>query len=73
MADEVKNGQNLMLVDHAGNIVWKAVPPTQGKGMQDCFTYLQWDGQTLTANTWSCFRVMIDLQDGNVTILEFTK
>ncbi|TCU10022.1 hypothetical protein EV132_12213 [Rhizobium sullae] len=71
MAEEVKDGRNLMRVDAEGNILWKASTPTTG--MQDCFTDMQWDGKTLTANTWSCYRVSIGLQDGQITVLEFTK
>ena len=71
MAEEVSDGRNLIRVGPKGNILWKASPPTTG--MQDCFTHMQWDGQTLTANTWSCYRVGIDPQSGDVTVLEFTK
>lgn len=71
MSEEVNDGRNLIRVGPKGNILWKASPPTTG--MQDCFTRMQWDGQTLTANTWSCYRVGIDLRNGDVTVLEFTK
>ena len=71
MSDDVKDGRNLVKVDPEGGILWKAIPPTTG--MQDCFTRMKWDGQTLTANTWSCYRVCVDLQNGGVTVLEFTK
>ena len=71
MAEEVKGGRNLVRVDADGNVLWKAAPPTNG--MQDCFTRMLWDGRSLTANTWSCYRVSVDPQTGNVTVLEFTK
>lgn len=71
MAEEVKDGRNLMRIDAEGNILWRASPPT--RGMQDCFTRMQWDGRALTANTWSCHRVGIDPENGQVTVLEFTK
>ena len=71
MAEEVRDGRNLMRVDPEGCIIWKASPPTTG--MQDCFTRMKWDGHMLTANTWSCYRVAVDPQNGNVTVLEFTK
>ncbi len=71
MAEEMKDGCNLMLVDSEGNILWKASPPTTGK--QDCFTRMQWDGQTLIAHTWSCYRVSVDPQTGAVAVLAFTK
>ncbi|WP_256749310.1 hypothetical protein [Mesorhizobium sp. Mes31] len=69
MAKDMKDGRNLMRVDADGNILWKALPPTT----QDCFTGMNWDGETLTANTWSCYRVTVDLQNGDVTVLFFTK
>lgn len=71
MAEELKDGCNLMRVDADGNIIWKASPPTTG--VQDCFTCISWDGRTLTANTWCGYRMRIDIQEGVVTILEFTK
>jgi hypothetical protein len=69
MAEEVKDGRNLMRVDAEGQILWKALPPD----IKDCFTRIEWDGQALTANTWSCYRVAIDPENGEVTVLEFTK
>jgi hypothetical protein len=71
MSDEVRDGRNLMRIDPEGNILWKASPPTTGR--QDCFTWMHWDGQMLTANTWCGCRVGVDPQNGNVTVLEFTK
>lgn len=71
MAEEVKDGRNLVRADADGRVLWQAEPPTTG--LKDCFTSMQWDGQTLTAFTWSCFEVAVDMQDGGVTILEFTK
>ena len=71
MAEAVKDGRNLMRIDAEGNILWKASPPT--KGIQDCFTRIQWDGRALTANTWNCYRVSVDPGNGEVTVLEFTK
>lgn len=70
-AGEVRDGRNLVRVDREGRIVWKAAPPTTG--MQDCFTAMQWDGEALTAHTWSCYLVRIDPKNGDVTVLRFTK
>jgi hypothetical protein len=64
-------GRNLMRVDPMGGILWKARPPTTGT--PDCFTRMQWHGQTLTADTWSRRRVGIDLKKGSVTVLAFTR
>ncbi|RXF73014.1 hypothetical protein EK403_12830 [Hansschlegelia zhihuaiae] len=71
MAEDVKDGRNLMRVDIKGNVLWKASPPTTG--MQDCFTHVQWDGRALTANTWSCYHAGVDLENDEVTVLAFTK
>jgi len=30
MAEEVKDGRNLMRVDAHGKVLWKAAPPTKG-------------------------------------------
>ena len=70
MAEEVKDGRNLMRVDPGGKIIWKASPP---RASMDCFTRMQWEGQTLTADTWSGYRVSVDPQNGDVTVLKFTK
>ncbi len=70
-AEGMKDGRNLVRVDAKGNVLWKASPPI--RDMPDCFTRMQWDGRTLTANTWSCYRVGVDLESGDVTVLEFTK
>jgi hypothetical protein len=71
MAEEVKDGRNLMRVDSEGKIIWKATPPTTGA--EDCFTRMRWEGETLTANTWSGYRVSVNPRNGHVTVLEFTK
>jgi hypothetical protein len=60
-----------MQVDPEGGILWKDSPLV--RGMQDCFTHMKWDGHTLTANTWSCYRVAVDTQNGDVAVLEFTE
>ncbi|MEO5322304.1 hypothetical protein PV773_03170 [Mesorhizobium sp. CC13] len=71
MAEDMQDGCNLMRMDAESHILWKASPPI--KGMQDCFTEVQWDGQNLTAGTWSGYRVSIDPENGEVTVLGFTK
>jgi hypothetical protein len=69
-ATEVQDGRNLWRIDSAGQVLWKAALVA---GPPDCFTSVQWDGERLTANTWSCYRVAIDIRDGKVAVLEFTK
>ena len=59
----------LVRLDSEGCILWRATPPTT----QDCFVHATCDGRTLTANTWSCYLVSVDLQNGRVTVLAFTK
>lgn len=62
---------NLVKADSAGQLLWTAPLPTADP--TDCFTSVQWDGQTLTANTWSCHRVSIDVGTGRTILLGFTK
>jgi|EP00456_Euglypha_rotunda_P059356 hypothetical protein len=74
MANDVRDGRNLIATDRNGVELWRAKPVNYGDTMrQDCFTAIRWDGVNLTANTWSCYRVLIDTDTGKVTILEFTK
>jgi len=67
---KMRDGRNLVRTDPAGRILWKVAPLA---GQPDCFTGIQWDGERLTASTWSGYRVAVDLRDGSVTVLEFTK
>lgn len=70
MADEVRNGGNLIMEDEDGNERWRAEPLV---GPADCFVSVAADGQTLFANSWSGYRCSIDLDTGAVTVLSFTK
>ena len=70
MAIDVRDGRNLIRTDEAGTEMWRATPVS---GPEDCFTSLSWSGVALTAHTWSCYCVAVDLRDGSVTVLEFTK
>jgi len=70
LADEVKDGSNLMRLDNEGHLIWKAKPPG---GNLDYFTGVKWDGRVITANTWCCYIVSLDLENGEVTVLAFTK
>jgi hypothetical protein len=69
--DDMRDGYNLVRLDLEGDILWRAAPPM--KGMQDCFIGICWDGKDLIANTWSSYRVSVNLQNGAITVLEFTK
>ena len=74
MADDVKDGRNLIATDRHGAEVWRAKPVMFDQpGREDCFTSINWDGIQLTAHTFSAYRVAVDADTGDVTILEFTK
>jgi hypothetical protein len=72
MEPKVRDGRNLVRIAQDGSVIWRACPPFLGSG-EDCFVQFQCDGLALTAHTWSCYRVGIDIRDGTVTVLEFTK
>jgi len=63
--------QNLIMIDCQGNVIWRAeLPDTSGP---DAYVTASLQGQTLVANSWSCFRVTIDLQTGKILSQKFTK
>ena len=73
MACEVRDGRNLVRMDVSGREIWRAEPTLFGSNQNDCFTKFELDGDDLTAWTWSCFRVSVDLGSGIVRTREFTK
>lgn len=74
MADDVRDGRNLIATNRHGVEVWRAKPVIfNDPRQQDCFTAIRWDGTNLTAHTWSCYKVSIDPDSGHVTVIEFTK
>ena len=74
MADDVRDGRNLIRTDQSGHEMWRAKPVLYGEPRhEDCFTDMYWDGASLTAQTFSGYRVAVSLSDGSVSILEFTK
>ena len=74
MAEDVRDGRNLIATDRGGAEVWRVKPVIfNDPQRQDCFTSIRWDGVNLTAHTWSCYKVSVDADTGDVTILEFTK
>ena len=74
MAAEVRDGRNLVGLDRNGRELWRAEPVFYGDPKQeDCFTRVVWDGAALTAFTFSCFRVAVDIDTGKVTVLELKK
>lgn len=70
MADEFGDGRNLVATDRNGVELWRATPVND---RHDCFTAIRWDGVSLTAHTWACYKVSIDPDSGDVTVLAFTK
>jgi hypothetical protein len=74
MAEDVRDGRNLVATDRQGVEVWRAKPVIYGDPRhQDCFTAIRWDGVNLTAYTWTGYKVSVDADSGDVTTLEFTK
>lgn len=72
MLEEVKDGRNLMRVSASGDIVWKASLPFVS-AIPDCFVEIRLEGGKLIANTYSCYLVAVDIEDGRSTVLAFTK
>jgi len=73
MAEEVKDGRNLIATDENGVEAWKATPILSSDPGADCFVAIQAEGMTLTASTWSGYEVAIDPDNGSVTVIKFTK
>jgi len=71
MSDEAKDGRNLVRMTPEGQVVWRATPPENAP--QDSFVAVEWEGDVLTANTWNCCRVTVDVDSGAITVLYFTK
>lgn len=69
MSEQMRDGRNVVRTDGSGNVLWRAVPPQSG----DCFTAIQWDGESLTANTWSGYLVRLSVPNGGIETLHFTK
>lgn len=60
---------NLVLL-RDGKVQWRALPP---EPKPDCFTEISMDGDNLTAFTFSCYRVHIDIHTGEIIARQFTK
>ena len=63
--------ENLVLLDTAGMFVWAAQLP-EGTA-PDCFVNVRYDGKTLSANSWSCHLVTLDLRTGKILGQQFVK
>jgi hypothetical protein len=74
MAQDVRDGRNLIATNPDGTERWRAKPVIYNyPAQEDCFTAIRWDGASLTAYTWSGYKVAVDPDDGSVRVLEFTK
>jgi len=71
MAEDVRDGRNLIRTDASGREVWRATPPLSGQN--DCFTNILPDQHRLKAGTWSGYEVAVDVETGKVSVLTFTK
>jgi hypothetical protein len=63
--------QNLLRIAHDGSVQWRADLP--GRENEDTYVSVQWVGTELMANTWSAYRVRIDVGDGRILESTFTK
>jgi len=61
---------NLVRLDADGRVIWRAKPYMPP---EDCFVRVWWEGERLTAQTFSCFEVAVDASSGAVTAIRFTK
>src|SRR5574341_1168038 len=65
---EIRYLGNLINVGPDGKTIW-SVPLFRS---HDSFVDFDWEGNMLFANTWSCFRVQIDLETGKILSRIFT-
>lgn len=63
--------QNLMRRRADDSIVWYADLPSPGAN--DAYVSADWQGNELIANSWSCYRVELDLETGHILSKTFTK
>jgi hypothetical protein len=63
-------GANLCRVRPDGSEVWRATPPD---GPNDLWTEAEVDGDVVSAFSWSCYRVRLDLSTGCELERVFTK
>lgn len=63
--------QNLIAINCCGDVVWRAeLPDISGT---DAYVSFSLQNGSLFANSWSCFRVTIDLETGAILAREWTK
>jgi hypothetical protein len=66
-----KNDPNLRCVDDSGRLLWTAALPDPSG--PDCFVAVELEGGQLFANSWSGYRVALDLSTGATRERRFTK
>ena len=70
--DEQVNGRfgNLLRLSADGSVSWQAVPVFENN---DVFVAVEWLGDKLMANTWSGYRVVVEVDTGLPLETAFTK
>jgi hypothetical protein len=63
--------ENLLRIDSGGATVWAGELPDNAAW--DFYVSFHWDGTELVANSWSGYRVTINVMSGRISRREFTK
>lgn len=66
-----KNFANLVRITRDGHVVWRMNPPEPS--MPDAWVEFEWVGEDLYVNSWSGYRVRVDLTTGKPSASEFVK
>jgi hypothetical protein len=72
--DWMDAGRNNLIIQRPDGERIKPEPPfLPTDPAEDCFVSVDWNGESLIAHSYSCYRTSIDPLTGQVTILAFTK
>ena len=63
--------ENLIRLHADGTVAWQASLPSGT--INDSFVSFRWVDERLIANTWSGYRVQIDVNDGHIASSDFVK
>jgi hypothetical protein len=63
--------ENLLLLRLDGTVVWRAQLPNTSSG--DAYVDFEITDDRVFANSWSCYRVELDMRDGKILQRQFTK
>jgi hypothetical protein len=66
-----RNDHNLVRLNGRGEIIWTAQLPERTN--PDSFVDVRFEGNVLAANTWSCYLVTLDAENGILLTKTFTK